>query len=324
MSLLWNWRKIEVAPYGFEERSPKMKQRTMQADFEGLGSHEGAPVVENQLAKAPPIHDVCAVLRAGTAEYAWKPIGFIQGTESRTSVNPRHFIYVPQGAYMLKTAPLEWVLFNCSDSSSRMFLPMRERLSIAANLASAILLCIDTTWLKPDWTSKDIIVQYHSYHSEGFSILHDFSTYVSWDLRKSRQRKNFEDTGFYKNARSPIKCQTIVALGAALIEVFFGAPLLSLWPQQTSSEQESLPRFQAANQLLGKVWAEANYDYARAVQLCLQYPWQRRPDIFDVDRSFEKNVFDKIVQPLVKYSDVFCGTGRQSGFAYDDGYLDSS
>lgn len=315
------WREVEIAPHGFEGWPCQGRERRkhdvsrdseipdMQTVRHPLSS------AEDHLAKSKQIISFCAVICDSEVKQTWKPVGFLEGNEISTNPEPRHFVYMTQNIGGPKVATLESVLQLCSEQSSGTVLPMRERLSIAVATATATLQCIDTVWLERGWSNKDIIVQYRSRCIGCRYVLEDLRICMVWDPTGSQQTTGCNDLGLVDALENPVNCETVVALGITLIELFFGEPLLSVHQKRrddsSDSASENMSRLQVANDLLDHVWLEAYHNYASAVQQCLKCSWRRQPDIYGIDERFERNIFKYVVQPLAEDFENFCGRGRQ-------------
>ncbi|KAL8833203.1 MAG: hypothetical protein Q9170_004425 [Blastenia crenularia] len=311
------WRELEIVPQGFEEWPCQTKARRLwgtllEQDEPGNGkSYRDCSSIAAGLA-SEEIKDFCAMMcringEGGKTLAAWKPMGHLKGDEISTNAEPHHVVHVTAENEKPRTATLEWILQQCADKSSGFILPMRERLSMSVALATATLQCVETVWLKSDWTSEDIIAQYESCPTGDRRVFRNVQMSLKWkpaDIRRSARSNPFKSEEDSKNF---FGCETIVALGMALIELFLGDLLLSKYKSRQEGFPESKTRLEAANDLMGYIGIEASNNYAMAVERCLRCSWTRQPDMYGIDEAFEKTICHNILEPLAKDFANFCG-----------------
>ena len=186
-------------------------------------------------------------------------------------------------------------LLSCSISGShKALLSRKDRLRIAVTLASSILELDGTSWLKPTWSSKDIL--FHEKTNQASDSQYSYP-YISWKL--CRTDENVAD---YMHDTSPndyhaFRSETLFALGLTLVELCFGSRLADLHIAEDGDPSGMTTHISTAFRLCNSVYYEMGTLYGDAVRRCLYQPFDVR-DMSPDNEEFQQKVLDDIVTPL--------------------------
>jgi len=164
-----------------------------------------------------------------------------------------------------------------------------NRSILALTLASSVLQLHDTPWLPRSWDTKDIfIMKGHS----GTPILSQF--YVS---------QTFTSAAAARAAitrQRLVKNETVFALGVALLELAYGAPIISFVEEEDLNEEgreDSMTKVSVATRLAHHLNMRESDNYARAVLRCVKCNFDTFAFDFD-DAEFREKFYEGVVVPL--------------------------
>lgn len=182
----------------------------------------------------------------------------------------------------------------------------RERLAAAATLAFSVLF-LDGSWLKPVWTSDDILlVKDADLITDKFGTQHSVDELAfSWVVCSTSVRDPDTEQKCRK-LKMQRKTAVLFALAMALIELSLGEPLNKL-----KTDEEQLGDFvsgnvAAASRLLPKVHDTSGFEYSEVVRKCLDCPFDVRDPSMD-NEAFLGIYFDEIARPLMGDYERFIG-----------------
>ncbi|OQD62185.1 hypothetical protein PENPOL_c013G08919 [Penicillium polonicum] len=258
---LWDWKEVILKPHANDTlQTPRDPTATLAEQATRL-----------------QIRDVCSSLQNFKPLFEQQTtIGFIE-----EDFNPT-FRYI-MNIHSFEEDPLKQSLREALTSLSR-----RDRLCIAASIASAVLQC-HGNWLKGQWDSSNFNLAAETldglYLSRSLSAadgLKDSSTMSSSDKRES----------------------VLQSLGLSLVELSLGRPLDALLSKDETQDDKKMI-IDSALRLTKEVRLESGWHYASAVDSCLS--WSGVSTICRESHSFEERLFDKIVSPLLKDMMIFDG-----------------
>ena len=248
--------------------------------------------------------DICArIFRLDAAE---EKIGYLHDEEY---AGYRHHVYLRDVKVdsKLRTTSLDRLLDPAEQGPLQKLLSRRQRLNIAAILASSFLQLDQTSWLKSQWNSSDIYFHYRDEDVVLTSRAVFPPPHVACRLSDSHSEPNHAPKPPLPRVRQA-RSETLLTLGLALVELCFGRTLEKMQiPEDTDkNENESLTRLNTAIRKLDEVYDENGYHYGDVVRRCLYCPFDVRDASLD-DEKFEQAVFDDVVTPLIEDVKVFNG-----------------
>lgn len=235
------------------------------------------------------IQDLCSSLQGCESPVQQQtPIGFILEDQ-----NPA-FRYVMHAVQSIQHKALKHSLREALTSMSR-----RDRLHIAASIACAVLQ-YHGNWLKNQWDSSD-------FHLVAESL---DSVFLSWPLSNPCSLK-----GSSTLSSSDKRESVLQSLGLSLVELSLGRPLDAVLVPNGATQDDKGTRIDTALSLkvMKKVDDESGKLYANIVDSCLS--WSGVSAICRESHSFEEQIFDKIVSPLLKHVMIFEGMGGIEGMS---------
>ena len=249
-----------------------------------------------------PIYDICAnIFRFDAAE---EGIGYLHEDEFAMY---RHHVYLTEAKVgpSFRTTSLDRLLDPAEQEPLQNLLSRRQRLKLAAILASSVLQLDQTSWLKSQWKASDI---YFHYRDED-ALLTSRPTFppphVACRLSDSNSEPDYTNKPMIPKAQQA-RSEALLTLGLALVELCFGRTLEKMQMPEDVDENESLTRLNTAIRKLDEVYNEIGGQYGDVVRRCLYCSFDVRTASLD-DDVFEQNVFDHVVTPLVEAIEVFDG-----------------
>ena len=236
------------------------------------------------------IVDICSTLCANHEPN--QAIGFLVDEE-----DGRHKHYLYQANTTISSEPqsksLNDLLSHAGHGSHHTPLSRNDRLRIAVTLASSILQLHGTSWLGPQWSSKDIV--FHEKINQASSSSYTYP-YISWKLcMKNNGVPDPLDTSSRQNCI--FRIEVLYALGLTLIELCFGKTLAEMQIPEDRDPNRPMTELATAYRLSDSVYYEMGDSYGDAVRRCLDQPFDVRDMSLDNEELQEK-VFDEIVTPL--------------------------
>ena len=236
------------------------------------------------------ITDICSTLYANHEPN--QAIGFLVDEEDGRH---KHYLYRANTAICSEpqSKSLGDLLSHAGHGSHRTPLSRNDRLRIAVTLASSILQLHGTSWLGPQWSSKDIVFHEKINQASGPSYSYP---YISWKLCKT-------SNGILGSFDTPsrrdrmVRIEVLCALGLTLIELCFGKTLAEMRVPEDGDPNGTMTEMATAYRLSDSVYYEMGVSYGDAVRRCLYQPFDVRDMSLDNEELQEK-VFDEIVTPL--------------------------
>lgn len=164
-----------------------------------------------------------------------------------------------------------------------------DRCTLALTLASSVLQLHNTPWLPRSWETKDIFILKSR---SGTTIPSQF--YVSQTFSSSAAV-----TAASKRRRC-VKNEMVFALGVALLELTYGAPVISFKEADDLNEEgkeDSMTEVSIANRLARELIEHESENYAKAVFRCITCNF----DTFTFDfenGEFREKFYEGVVVPL--------------------------
>ena len=238
-----------------------------------------------------PIIEICSTI------YAKHPsngaIGFLvdeKGDENK------HYLYWadPTITPETRSKSLDDLLSCPVSDSNKTSLSRKHRLQIAVTLASSILELDGTSWLKPTWSSKDIL--FHETTNQASDPKYSYP-YISWKLCRNDDKIFGYIRYFSPNDHYAFRNETLFALGLTLIELCFGSRLADLHIPEDGDPSGTDTHISTAFRLCNSVYYEMGTFYGDAVRRCLYQPFDVR-DMSPDNEEFLQKVLDDVVTPL--------------------------
>ena len=238
-----------------------------------------------------PIIDICSTICAKHPSNG--ALGFLVDEKGDKH---KHYLYWadPTITPETRSTSLDDLLSYPISGSHKTWLSRKDRLRIAVTLAWSILELDGTLWLKPTWSSKDIL--FHEKTNQASDPQYSYP-YISWKL--CRTDDNVAD---YMHDSSPnhyhaFRSETLFALGLILVELCFGSRLADLHMEEDGDSCETTTHISTAFRLCNSVYYEMGTFYGDAVRRCLYQPFDVR-DMSPDNEDFQQKVLDDIVTPL--------------------------
>ena len=236
------------------------------------------------------IADICSTLCASPKSD--RGIGFLVDEKDDRH---KHYLYRANSTIVseARSKSLGDLLSHTGDGPHSTPLSRNDRLRIAVTLASSVLQLHGTSWLEPQWSSKDIF--FHEKDNQASDPSYT-DPYISWKLctRNSGASGSF-DTSSLRNR--VIRIEVLYALGLTLIELCFGKSLAEMRLPEDGDPNGTMTELATAYRLSDSVYYEMGFSYGEAVRRCLKQPFDVRDMSLDNEELQEK-VFDGIVTPL--------------------------
>ena len=249
-----------------------------------------------------PMDDICAkIFRLDAAE---ERIGYLH-EEGYSEYRHRIYLTDAKVGSKFRTTSLHRLLDPAEQGPLQNLLSWRQRLNIAAILASSVLQLDQTSWLKSQWNSSDI----YFYYRDDDAVLTSRPTFppphVACRLSDSNMEPNHALKPLLPRAQQA-RSETLLTLGLALVELCFGRTLEKLQIPEDVDQNENLTRLNTAKRKLDEVYTAIGGHYGDVVRRCLYCSFDVRDASLD-DEKFEQDVFDYVVTPLIEDIEVFDG-----------------
>lgn len=236
------------------------------------------------------IVDMCGTLCAG--HESKKAIGFLV---DEVDDKYKHYLFRASTTIGCETRSTSLGdLLSCSGHGSPSVPLLRgDRLRIAFTLASSVLQLDGTSWLKSQWSSKDIF--FHEKSSQERDASYSYP-YLSW-------KHCTTNSGIPGSFDSPfrgsyvIRSEVLYALGLTLIELCFGKTLKEMHVTEDGEANEATMEMKTAHRLCNSVYSEMGTSYGDAVRRCLYQPFDVRDMSLDNEELLQR-VYNDIVTPL--------------------------
>ena len=249
-----------------------------------------------------PIDNICAkIYRLDAAE---ERIGYLH-----EEVYPeyRHHVYLTDAKVgsNFRTTSLDRLLDPAEQGPLQSLLSRRQRLNIAAILASSVLQLDQTSWLKSQWNSSDI----YFYYRDDDAVLTSRPTFPPPHVACRLSDSNIEPNHALKPPlprAQQARSETLLTLGLALVELCFARTLEKMQIPEDVDQNKNLTRLNTAKRKLDEVDTEIGGHYGDVVRRCLYCSFDVRNASLD-DEKFEQDVFENVVTPLIEDIEVFDG-----------------
>ena len=236
------------------------------------------------------ITDICSTLCASHGSK--KEIGFLvdEGDDKH-----KHYLYRADTVIGPETRSKSLGdLLSCSGSQvSSVSLLRSDRLRIAVTLASSVLQLDGTSWLNPQWSSKDIY--FHEKSNEPRIPSYSYP-YLSWKHCRTDVSVPGSSDSLLRRGYM-IRSDVLFALGLTLIELCFGKPLAEMHIPEEMTPNEATTVMKTAYRLHNSVYSEMGASYGDVVRRCLYQPFDVRDMSLD-NEELQQKVFDEIAAPL--------------------------
>ena len=166
-----------------------------------------------------------------------------------------------------------------------------ERLELAVRLASSVLQFHTSGWLRERWGKKDIyLVQPDpSKPSLGTPIVHH----------------NFTSEPSPKKLTIVCSDLSLFSLGIVLIELWFWKCVESFKDDECQEGNLDTAKFMKASEQIAKLYEEAGVKYADSVRRCIHGLDHKESRL--ENNEFKSEVYLKVLRPLEKHLEDFCG-----------------
>ena len=250
------------------------------------------------------ISDMCSTLCA--SRESKKAMGFLVDEDDNKH---KHYLYRANTKIGPETRSKSLGdLLSCSGHGPlTAALSKGDRLRIAVTLASSVLQLDGTSWLKTQWSSKDIF--FHEKNNRANDPSYSYP-YLSWKLcmTDTKVPGNF-DSLFRGN--HVIRSEVLFALGLTLIELCFGKTLSEMRVPEDGDPNEATTEMNTTNRLCSSVYSEMGTSYGDVVLRCLRQPFDVGVRDMSLDNEeLQQKVFDEIVTPLSDDLTNFNGGSR--------------
>ena len=183
--------------------------------------------------------------------------------------------------------------------------PMKERLKLGVGLASSVLQLHETEWLHERWSKHDIyLIQGDSCQSGNPSletpvVRHTFTPESLTPPPEIPPQKTGCDPSLF-------------SLGIVLIELWFWRSEESFQAETPQEEDSDTARFLTAQGLLDTLNESTGIQYSSSVQHCIRGIDHEEPRL--ENNEFKNEVYLKVLQPLEKHLELFCGESVEEIF----------
>lgn len=293
----FEWQEFEIVPSldegssGANSVGPQNSTRTVKfgPDQVAIATAESVPepTIDRRFES---IGEMCSTVCASPPSE--KALGFLVDHEDDKH---KHHLYRTDSTMGPETQTMSLGhLLSCSGHGPHSAsLSKNDRLRIAVTLASSVLQLDGTSWLKPQWSSKDIFFHEKNKQASDNDYWHP---YVFWKLCVAD--KSTPDSSETSGPRKyMIRSEVLYALGLTLIELCFGKALADMHIPEDGDPNEATTKMTTAYRLCGSVFNEMGEFYDNAVRRCLHQPFDVRDMSLD-NEELQQLVFDGIVTPL--------------------------
>ena len=276
-------RAFEVHPRGFD--GDKIHSSTLE------------------IAEEKTISSVCEMILSDRHMKSDVSLGFLP---DEISTSLRHSFFPVEIDQNVVPTTLSSMLQKSVLTDPRGSLLRKDRLFIAATLASGVLQIGETDWLHGFWSSNDVFLLTPAGGELRNLADNETFPYFNWvsSIAQGDMGKSF---GLPREAESLIRSRAITALGMTLVELCLGKTLSDL---QSTCDEATTPlgaRLVTAQRLLDEVELQEGNTYRRVVDKCLH-------SNFDVDSflmdgtEFQQILCEEVIEPLYSILDDFQGS----------------
>ena len=253
-----------------------------------------------------PINDICTAVygQCGVRQ----GIGFL--TDESLDQH-RHNVYLVDENVRQGFDPksLEYLLQVSKKRGPGFSLSRRDRLYIAVTLASSVLQLGETSWLKRQWRSGDILFLPLEDRKASTPRVDFAHPYVSWKISLEDANTALVADASHTTIAHRIPSEVLFVLGITLTELCFGQNIYDMRIEDDADKTEMITNFNTASRLIDYVYNESGSRYGDVVRRCLKCP----PDVRDAsldNEEFQEAVFESIVTPLRQDFEDFNGGSR--------------
>lgn len=277
----------QFVPQGSQETIPFAKKKA-RVQFAFDGSPEDQSSTTSNMPSVPPIVDICSTLSTvGTNGETNAPIGFISDESHR-----HNMYYVRKLAGNLRSQSLAELIAASSDafktpSSSRFLFTWGHRLRVAVNLACSVLQ-FHGSWLKTQWTSRDIMFTKNSSGDID-------KPYVLWNIGSESDAWSMCRD---KPTFSLIQSEILFPLGLVLVELSLCQTLEALRIPEDDDRVEGYVNLKTATRLLQVVEQQSGAEYEKVARRCLLWPGTKESTL--ESEQLQDEIFQLIISPLVE------------------------
>ena len=236
------------------------------------------------------IADMCSTLCA--SHEPTRTIGFLvdeEDTKHKHYLSRAHTTISPE----TQSKSLCELLSRSERGPQGALLSRNDRLQIAVTLASSVLQLDGTSWLQPQWSSKDIF--FHEKDTKARRPSYSYP-YMSW--KRCTTADNVPGSLDSLLRRSyVIRSEVLFALGLMLIELCFGNTIAEMHDPEDGDPNEADTERRIAYRLCNAVYSEMGTSYGDVVRRCLYQPFDIRDMSLD-NEELQQRVFDDIITPL--------------------------
>ena len=182
-------------------------------------------------------------------------------------------------------------------------LGLEERLVLGVKLASTLLQLHNTPWLTETWGKLDVRFRKHQ-NNQMITLSQPFFS-RSFEPSAYRTSSTLPET---RSTVHEIRNPSIFNLGLILIELWFGKPIQDLRSPDDLGPQNQpngITDFATTRALLNTVYDQAGDSYGRAVQKCIFYDFDWRPNSLELE-EIKEAVHTEVICPLEKSLNDFC------------------
>ncbi|KAL8830378.1 MAG: hypothetical protein Q9170_005759 [Blastenia crenularia] len=230
-----------------------------------------------------PIADLCSAIQPRG------PAAAVRVLEDE-DLNCRHDINV-LGPVTCPIESLDGLLCLSGSHLSALYLSRLSRLRVAVTLASSVIQLDQTSWLRSQWNSADIL-------------------FMSQDAELGQPFLSSTPTSPVEAAEEfahLIHNDTLFALGVTLIELAFGKPLADMRRPQDDQSDRTLTTIKTTHRLLDSVYKEIGGRYSDVVRRCIHGSFDVRDKTME-NEEFQEVVYDMVLIPLMQDLQAFDGS----------------
>ena len=310
------WQGIEIRSSIYPYHATTSSSNLMPKDH----SVESKSAISDKVVTSAPCQPLDSTINSSAAitnlcSIVWRDshtsgtIGFLSDEQKYIYKELNYSCKLKHYLYPVETLPadksqyrsLHDVLCETRNNSPLGTLLKRERLELAIQLASSVLLLDGTSWLNSQWSSHDISF-YSNLGEKPTPLTHP---YLSW-----RQCANGDDPSVTTRALTignhMIRNENLFALGLTLIEICFGKPFSALHRPEDKDSIDHVANAKCAFRLLAFVYDEMDGVYGDVVRRCLFQPFDVRHMDLNLEEVQQK-VYAGIVAPLIENLEISRG-----------------
>lgn len=222
--------------------------------------------------------------------------------DDRHEQRPKHHLYRVERTMRAKVCSKSLKQLLQASGSYGTRLSRKDRLQIAATLASSVLQLDGTSWLRAQWTSDDIL--FHNAEEEKVGKAHKYP-YLAW-RQCLAPTVTSQSVPKLRAGKRVIHSEIIFALGLALVELCFGRTLSELQTLEDIDLHETAVTANTAMRLCNNTYDEMGDQYGDVVRRCLYQPFDVREMSLD-NEQLQQKVLDDIIMPLIRSLQSFSG-----------------